>query len=538
MFAVQGPREHAHYGLIVISICVATSTPRISESGPVITTQLRTSFSEQAEVGHHLHDQKIASPEKTASRACADVLGRAKPTISRTGTHDISFDEAQPVLQAFSDDLPADLQHLSAERLKQAWPDYVLRHDSETRKRLLQGDEDSLVNLLLFGTSFTAQPRITKEFNSQVEQQLHSSASERPEKDPLFRALEVRTSDLIAALAAPGKNERLEYMRQLLEHKRLTLGNAAARERVRKYLVVAVERVRSEFAEYHKAIESARATGDASTEFAVRSTLYQKRGISLDTSIMPDFALEEALKLMLDRGLLAKGSVRRVAVIGPGLDFTDKQEGYDFYPQQTTQPFALIDSLLRLGLSREEDLEITSLDISSRVNQHLAHIRQRAQQGLSYVLQLPLRRDKSWDPGAKAFWEHLGELIGSPTEPVAVPVSAGKLDIRAVRIRPEVVLRIVPRDANVVWQRLQLPSDRAYDLVVATNILVYYDEFQQALALDNLQSMIRENGFLLTNNGLPEVSTLRMKQAGYSSTAYSDRAADGDHIIWYRRSAN
>jgi hypothetical protein len=31
--------------------------------------------------------------------------------------------------------------------------------------------------------------------------------------------------------------------------------------------------------------------------------------------------------------------------VGPGLDFADKQEGYDFYPLQTIQPFAVIDSL-------------------------------------------------------------------------------------------------------------------------------------------------------------------------------------------------
>jgi hypothetical protein len=36
-------------------------------------------------------------------------------------------------------------------------------------------------------------------------------------------------------------------------------------------------------------------------------------------------------------------------VIGPGLDVADKQDGFDFYPQQTLQPFALVDSLRRLG---------------------------------------------------------------------------------------------------------------------------------------------------------------------------------------------
>jgi hypothetical protein len=471
------------------------------------------------------------------SKASRGVASHPELVTSKAAPRDIAFAEAQPVLQTFSDELPADLQGLSAEKMKKEWPDYVRRHDSEIRKRLLQGDEDSLVNLLLFGTSFTAQPRITGEFLSQAKQQPEAAAAQEPGEDLLSRVLAARISDLIAALAAPGKNERLQYMRRLLEHKGLTFGTPAARDKVRQYFADGVKRVRSEFDEYRKTIEAAHATGDASTEFAARSTLYQKRGISLDTSIMPDYALEEALKLLLKRGLMTKGSVRRAAVIGPGLDFTDKQEGYDFYPQQTTQPFAVIDSLLRLGLAREGDLQVTTFDISPRVNQHLALIRQRAGTGSPYVLQLPLRKDKAWESGAKAFWEHLGEFVGSPAKPAVVPASVGKLDIRAVRVKPEIVLQVVPIDSNIVWQRQDLAADRRYDLVVATNILVYYDEFQQALALDNLQSMIRDSGFLLTNNGLPEVPTLGMRQIGYSSTAYSSRSANGDHIIWYQHSA-
>jgi len=439
-------------------------------------------------------------------------------------------------LQDFADDLPDDLKTLPSGQIPAVWSDYVRRHDSETRARLLQGDEDSLVNLLLFGTSFTHQPRLTDEFVTQAEHAPASATASVSENNEAVRVLDTRVEDMARALANPGTNERIAYMRRLLEKKGLAFESPASRVKVRQYLIGSVARVRQEFQEYRKTVEAARATGDLNTELAVRSTLFQKRGISLDTSIMPDYALEEALKLMLDHHLIAKGSIRRVAVVGPGLDFTDKQEGYDFYPQQTTQPFALIDSLLRLGLCRKGDIQVTSLDISLRVNQHLDRTRQRARQGLSYVLQLPLKSDRVWEPGARAFWQHMGEFIGSPTIPVAVPSSAGKIEIRALRIPPEVVLQVAARDLNVVWQRANLPSDERYDLVIATNILVYYDEFQQALALANLQSMIRQNGFLLTNNGLPEVSTLQMKQLGHSSTPYSDRAADGDHIIWYQHS--
>ena len=53
--------------------------------------------------------------------------------------------------------------------------------------------------------------------------------------------------------------------------------------------------------------------------------------------------------------------------------------------------------------------------------------------------------------------------------------------MRAVRVRPAVVTSIVPRDVNIVLER---DNDR-FDLIVATNVLVYYDAFDQALALAN-----------------------------------------------------
>ena len=61
--------------------------------------------------------------------------------------------------------------------------------------------------------------------------------------------------------------------------------------------------------------------------------------------------VEQALAAMKGRGLFKPGTVKRVAIIGPGLDFADKDVGFDFYPQQTLQPFAILDSLTRLGLA-------------------------------------------------------------------------------------------------------------------------------------------------------------------------------------------
>src|SRR5581483_4091966 len=137
-------------------------------------------------------------------------------------------------------------------------------------------------------------------------------------------------------------------------------------------------------------------TPDPAAIFNWRAGLLHDRGVSLDTSIFPNFSIEQALRDLKDRGVLREGQVARVAVIGPGLDFSDKNEAssYDYYPQQTLQPFALYDSLLRLGLARGNAVSMSIFDISSRVIDHLQRARERAGSNArtpnsGYVIQLP-----------------------------------------------------------------------------------------------------------------------------------------------------
>src|SRR5262245_17830894 len=101
-------------------------------------------------------------------------------------------------------------------------------------------------------------------------------------------------------------------------------------------------------------------------------TIFRERGLSSDTTLAIDFGIERALQALGSDGVMRPGAIRRVAIVGPGLDFVDKQNGYDFYPQQTIQPFALIDSLLRVGLASLDALEVVAFDLSPRVIQHLA----------------------------------------------------------------------------------------------------------------------------------------------------------------------
>jgi hypothetical protein len=282
-------------------------------------------------------------------------------------------------------------------------------------------------------------------------------------------------------------------------------------------------------------LEQAR-LGSATEEFAERSRLFKTRGLSSDTSLLPNFAIEQSLKAMASAKLVLPKSVQRVAIVGPGLDFTDKQEGYDFYPQQSIQPFAIVDSLLRLGLA-QPNLEITTLDLSPRINDHLRRAGQNARRGQSYTLQLPRDLRAGWKPEAIDYWSNFGNQIGIGDRPIPVPTLAGDVTTRAVRVRPNVVSRVTPVDLNIILQRLELPESGRFDLIIATNILLYYDVFEQTLGLRNVERMLRPGGFLLTNNALVEFPFIKVNSVGYLTVVYSDRPNDGDHIVWYRRSA-
>lgn len=457
------------------------------------------------------------------------ALSRTQPPASKASY--IPYEEARPILEALSEIVPAELKTAGSADIASVWSKWAEKRDMEIRARLVQGDEDSVINLMLFGTSFTRRPRITLKALAEAKPNVRS-----PETAAFAEAIKGRADDLVQAIWAPGNHERLLLARRLFEAKGYDVKTDASRERLTQHLLNGLARVLGEQASYGKMLESARMVGDPSEEFAQRSKLFRDRGLSSDTSLAPNFAIERSLASMKAKGLLTPGSVRRVAIIGPGLDFTDKQDGYDFYPQQTIQPFAAIDSLLRLELARPGELRVTTLDLSVRVNDHLRRARARAARGISYVVQLP--SDARWKRELADYWLTFGDRIGEPTRPVAVPVILKDIRVRALKIRPAAVSSVTSEDINIVLQRLDLAAGQQFDLIIATNILVYYGVFEQSLALANIEKMLRPGGFLLSNNALLELPVIRMRSVDYETAVYSDRANDGDHIVWYQRAAN
>ena len=417
----------------------------------------------------------------------------------------IPYEDAKPILDAHGRTISA------AE-----WPAWAAARNADIRARLAQGDEDSVVNLWQYGTSFTNLPRVTDR-----------TAARLATRDAIEDLLVARLDDFVAALARPGTNERLRFARELVTRRGIDLATAAGREQAEAYLVGVRERA---IREHQRAVRAAEPP-------SAYATLYRERGLSTDTRLTASFAIDAALEALAASGRLRAGAVARIAIVGPGLDFTDKAEGYDFYPPQTIQPFALADSLLRLKLAAPETLRITTFDLSPRVNGHLAAARRRAAAGEAYVIQLPLPKDQpqhEWRPDLVAYWQRFGAPIGRAVPAAPPPAIAGDVRVRAVAVRPSIVTAVTPEDVNIIIERLEPPESERYDLIVATNILVYYDAFEQALALANVASMLKPGGFFLTNYAVTPRPPMETTASG-TTAVFFDTQQNGDTVFAYKK---
>jgi hypothetical protein len=262
-----------------------------------------------------------------------------------------------------------------------------------------------------------------------------------------------------------------------------------------------------------------RALLDASATTADKITVLRDRGLSTNTSIFIDHAIDATFDALKADRQIAPATVRRVAVIGPGLDFSDKLDGYDFYPPQTIQPFAIVDSLRRRGLAASSGVQVTAFDLSPRILRHLDAARMRARAGQPYQVVVPRNVEQAWSAPLVSYWERFGDGIAAKGPSLAPPPNAGRADVRTLLVRPDVALSIVPRDLNIVLQRPQ-PAGEPFDLVIATNILLYYDVFEQSLAGINIASMLRPGGFLLTNDRNFELPTTPLTGMGYTDVTY------------------
>jgi chemotaxis methyl-accepting protein methylase len=81
---------------------------------------------------------------------------------------------------------------------------------------------------------------------------------------------------------------------------------------------------------------------------------------------------------------------------------------------------------------------------------------------------------------------------------------------------------------------------QAFDLVIATNVFIYYDVFEQALAMSNIEAMVKPGGYLLANFSAPELRSITLRPVDTTTTIYARSPSETirDFIVWYRAGGN
>ena len=104
-----------------------------------------------------------------------------------------------------------------------------------------------------------------------------------------------------------------------------------------------------------------------------------------------------------------------------------------------------------------------------------------------------------------------------------------------MKIRPSVVTRIKPVDMNIVFQRLPLPPEERFDLIIGTNIFLYYGGFEQSLARVNVAAMLKPGGYLLSNDKLQDTVPSGLDQVMVTEIPMTMPPVITDYIYCYRR---
>ena len=357
------------------------------------------------------------------------------------------------------------------------FPELVRLLNRETSIRLSDGESDDLIYFLLQSKSFTPHARIEPALSAkEFVQGLAPSVRARylageavPDlKAKVPNAVRERIRDFLSALQRPQADERIQWFRRTLSHSQRSLEHLSAEyARAMRFL-------------YQK--EFVREGG---------GSLYQSRGFSSDTRIESSFAVATALRVL--KALDPRWGINRVLIVGPGLDFAPRTDLTDSYPPQSYQPYAVADALLASGLATQDQLRIDCVDINERVIEFFRQFPKRSERRLVLL--------RSWeDAEYSEYFRDLGRHIG-----VERPLSGGKL----LFVSQQAADLVAVRRLNVITERYDPPP--RYDLIVATNVLVYFGRTELVLALDNIRSMLTPGGYLIHNELRPEVEEISTK---------------------------
>ncbi len=397
-------------------------------------------------------------------------------------------------------------------------------------QRVREGDLDHLVFYLLQSMHFTRRPPIEPALSAKALVDGLAAAerdaflrSGQAYPSAISRDVRLRVTALLRALDSSDGDARLAYFRALV-NTAIPVRRERAAALQREYLRV----MRFVYDKEFVAQRSAHAP-EAVAE------LYRARGLSTDTAVEAGYLVYIGLGVV--KALEPDRRVRRVLIVGPGLDLAPRTGLVDRAPPESYQPWAVIDALLALGLARADDLAVTAADINPRV---VNHLRAPADRAPTLRLVSGLRESDSvvFSREYRDYFAGLGQAAGT-IETAAAP-EGGRL-AKSMRVSAGAARTLRAETLDVVTQRLDAAP---FDIVIATNILPYFDDTELVLAMSNIAGMLAPGGVFLHNEARPAMGDvtvaagLRFEQArqGIIATVRGGPPL-GDRIWLHRKTA-
>jgi hypothetical protein len=368
---------------------------------------------------------------------------------------------------------------------------YVERVRADNARRVRDGDLDHLVFYLLQSTRFTSlapiEPALSAKSyvatlsGAEREAFLQNKQANAPRVPAAVRS---RINALLRALDSPtAADPRLTYFRALVQAA-LPGGREREAALTREYLRV------MRFV-YEKEFVAQRAGPAAVAE------LYRDRGLSTDTAVESGYVVHLGLGVV--RALNPDLRIRRVLIVGPGLDLAPRTALQETGPPQSYQPWAVLDALLALGVARAGEIEVVAADINPRV---VDHLRQTDAPTLNLMSEIRDSETVTLTPEYRSYFTNLGQAIADGgTEAADITTVDGHLR-KTVRVPASAVRALKAEKLDIVTERLDGASS-GFDLVIATNILPYFDDVELMLAMSNVAGMLVPGGVFLHNEARP-----------------------------------
>jgi SAM-dependent methyltransferase len=412
------------------------------------------------------------------------------------GGASIAFAAGAVVPVRWADLVPAVQRRLAAAGINEAgFGGFRQKHVLRTRARVQESDLDAAVYYALQSTAFTQDAPIEPAESARMfveglddgMRQRFLAGSATPATDRVPASARRRLRTFASAIQAPPAGSRLALFHDVLDRE---AGNPATVE-----AALVAQYIRAMRFLYEKEFVA----GTLPDSTAGVAALYRNRPLSTDTSVEAGYLVH--LGLAMVQTLEPDRRIRRVLLVGPGLDLAPRTGLLELGPPQSYQPFAVIDALVALGLAQLDALEVIGADVNDRVVTHLHDARTRNDvvsfatgigDGGAVTLTDEYRRYITMLGRASA------EALAAPTLPAGY---AGHL-AKTLRFRPTVQAAIDGLRLDIVSDRLS--GDRV-DLVVATNIFPYLDDVELTLALANIAAILAPGGLLLHNEARPLV---------------------------------